>query len=269
MEKRDSLVQIVSELLEIESARISSDFPLTGQRMQGSLARTRLDAAIRKRIGIRCPAVYTARNFGELEMAIFPDSATPQLPATLPPSRVNADQPDMGSTPISCGIDIENVDALPAARDYREDEFYKLSFTPTEIAYCLLQENPRMHFAARWCAKEALKKCDPAYLDLEMSAIELSSFGSGAPYLATRHNGKVVRLPFAVSVSHTSSAAVAIVIKAASHPGRPMPEVQAEYTEKVSVASEPEQRPRQRLGSAVLLFSAFVLAAWALIRTFQ
>ena len=269
MEKRDSLVQIVSELLEIDSGRISSDSPLTGKGMQGSLARARLDAAIRKRIGIRCPAVYTARNFGELEMAIFSDSATPQLPAAGPPGRVNADQSDMSSTPISCGIDIENVDALPEAKDYREDEFYKLSFTPTEIAYCLLQENPRMHLAARWCAKEALKKCDPAYLDVEMSAIELLSPASGAPYLAEYHNGKAARLPFAVSVSHTSSAVVAIVIKAASHPGRPMPEVQGEYAEKVSVASEPEQRPRQRLSSTVLLFSAFVLAAWALIRTFQ
>jgi hypothetical protein len=91
MEKRDSLVQIVSELLEIDSGRISSHLPLTGKGMQGSLARRRLDAAIRERIGIRCPAAYTAKNFGELETAIFSDSGPPQLPAAVTPSRVNAE----------------------------------------------------------------------------------------------------------------------------------------------------------------------------------
>ena len=62
---------------------------------------------------------------------------------------------------LACGIDIERVDAMPVTDDYWEHEFYKESFSKDEIAYCLLQENPRMHFAARWCAKEALVKCDP------------------------------------------------------------------------------------------------------------
>ena len=63
MEKRDSLVQIVSELMEIDSCKNHLGPATGGKGMQGSLARTRLDAAIRKRIGIRCPAVYTAKSF--------------------------------------------------------------------------------------------------------------------------------------------------------------------------------------------------------------
>ncbi len=194
--------------------RINSDLPLTGKGMQGSLARTRLDAAIRKRIGIRCPAVYTAKNFGELEAAIFSDSAPPELPAvvTLEPGQCRASL-IWARLMISCGIDIENVEDLPSAKDYREDEFYKLSFTPTEIAYCLLQENPRMHFAARWCAKEALKKCDAGYLHSEMSAIELVTSDGRAPYLALLRDGVVTRLPVGVSISHTSHTAVAVVIR--------------------------------------------------------
>jgi phosphopantetheine--protein transferase-like protein len=265
MERRDSLVQIVSELMEIDSARITSDLPLVGKGMQGSLARTRLDAAIRKRIGIRSPAVYSAKSFGELETAIFTDSTRPQPPSVV---TFHSDQPDISSPPISCGIDIENVDDLPGTKDYREDDFYKLAFSPTEIAYCLLQENPRMHFAARWCAKEALRKCDAAYLDVEMSAIEMVNPGSGAPYLAERLNGKAVRLPFAVSVSHTRSAVVAIVIKAASQLVSPVSEGHMTEAETPRGDSPPEQASRAGSGLSLLVFSAIVLAVWALIRTF-
>jgi phosphopantetheine--protein transferase-like protein len=264
MEKRDSLIQIVSELLEIDSGRINSDLPLTGKGMQGSMARARLDAAIRKRIGIRCPAVYTVRNFGELEMAIFSDSATPQLAAGGPPGRVNANQPDMGSIPMSCGIDIENVDALPAAKDYREDEFYKLSFTPTEIAYCLLQENPRMHFAARWCAKEALKKCDAAYLHNEMSAIELVTSDRQAPYLSLLRDGASTRLAVAVSISHTSHTAVAVVVQESRRASQALEE------KKGVPIGQPALSVDRRGGTrsvGVLAFFALVLSVWALLRT--
>jgi phosphopantetheine--protein transferase-like protein len=236
--------------------------------MQGSLARTRLDAAIRKRIGIRSPAVYSAKSFGELETAIFTDSTRPQPPSVVTFDRIHSGQPDISSPPISCGIDIQNVDDLPGAEDYREDDFYKLAFSPTEIAYCLLQENHRMHFAARWCAKEALKKCDAAYLDVEMSAIEMVNPGSGAPYLAGRLNGKAVRLPFAVSVSHTSSAVVAIVIKAAPQLVSPVSEGHVTEAETPRGDSPPEQASQAGSGLSLLVFSALVLAVWALIRTF-
>ena len=265
MEKRDSLVQIVSELMEIDSARITSDLPLAGRGMQGSLARTRLDAAIRKRIGIRCPAVYAAKSFGELEAAIFSDSAPPELPVVVTSSRVDAGKPDMSSTMISCGIDIENVEDLPAAKDYREDEFYKLSFTPTEIAYCLLQENPRMHFAARWCAKEALKKCDAGYLHSEMSAIELVTSDGGAPYLALLRDGVVTRLPVGVSISHTSDTAVAVVVRESARLSQPLPAERSEVPAGQPVASRDHRGRTSRVG--VLAFFALALSLWALLRT--
>jgi phosphopantetheine--protein transferase-like protein len=265
MERRDSLVQIVSELMEIDSARITSDLPLAGRGMQGSLARTRLDAAIRKRIGIRCPAVYTAKVFGELETAIFSDSTSRELPAAVTPSRVNAEQLDVSSTPISCGIDIENVEDLPAAKDYREDEFYKLSFTATEIAYCLLQENPRMHFAARWCAKEALKKCDAGYLHSEMSAIELVTSDGRAPYLALLRDGVVTRLPVGVSISHTSHTAVAVVIRESARLSQPLPAERSEVPADQLVASRDHRGRTSRVG--VLAFFALALSLWALLRT--
>jgi phosphopantetheine--protein transferase-like protein len=264
MEKRDSLVQIVSELLEIDTAGISSEFPLTGKGMQGSLARTRLDAAIRKRIGIRCPAVYTAKKFGELERAIFSDSEAPQVPAEAVSSPVNVERLDLGSTLIACGIDLEHVDDLPRANDYREDEFYKLSFTPTEIAYCLLQENPRMHFAARWCAKEALKKCDASYFHNEMSGIELVTQDRQAPYLALLRDGAVTRLPVAVSVSHTSQTAVAVVVRESGRAGHPLEEKNESPVVQPTLSVDPQGGTKW---PGVLAFFALVLSVWALLRT--
>ena len=62
---------------------------------------------------------------------------------------------------------------MPVTDDYWEHEFYKESFSKDEIAYCVLQENPRMHFAARWCAKEALVKCDPAFKGQSFATMEV------------------------------------------------------------------------------------------------
>ena len=77
--------------------------------------------------------------------------------------QILSDSPSLASG-LTCGIDIEMVDNLPVVPDYWEDKLFTTTFTTSEIAYCLLQANPPMHFAARWCAKEALKKCDISVL---------------------------------------------------------------------------------------------------------
>jgi phosphopantetheine--protein transferase-like protein len=114
---------------------------------------------------------------------------------------------------VSCGVDIELVENLPVATDYWEHEFYSTFFTPKEIAYCLLQEEPRLHFAGRWCVKEALKKCDSELFSEEMKNIELVPQESGGPFLSRLVAGEARRLPHAVSMSHTREAAIAVVVK--------------------------------------------------------
>jgi phosphopantetheinyl transferase (holo-ACP synthase) len=91
---------------------------------------------------------------------------------------------------LACGIDIEMVENLPVVQDYWEDTFYTTTFTAAEIAYCLLQVHPPMHLTARWCAKEALKKCDPAYSHLTMDQLEVALTTTGAPLLQTTLMGR-------------------------------------------------------------------------------
>ena len=85
-----------------------------------------------------------------------------------------------------------------------------------------MQERPALHFAARWCAKEALKKCDPDFLSEEMKNLEVVFGESHQPSLNHYVGGEVRRLPHAVSISHTPLAAIAIVIKVGNEPIQPL-----------------------------------------------
>src|SRR2546428_776580 len=124
-----------------------------------------------------------------------------------------------GATPsITCDVAIEMVASLPVVADYGSDVFYSATFTPAEIAYCLLQDQPLVHFAARWCAKEALKKCDLTYLHADLRTLEVRLSASGAPYLCAVADGHSTPLPFALSLSHTAQAAVAVIVKLPATP---------------------------------------------------
>jgi phosphopantetheine--protein transferase-like protein len=217
----ESLQAVVAALMGMEPAAVSPDLALTGSRLQGSLARTRLYVTIEERLGVACQAAYTARTYGELHAAVFGQRPGGALaPISTARAVSPADARENGARPgLACGIDIEMVASLPVAADYWSEAFYRATFTPAEIAYCLLQERPLPHFAARWCAKEALKKCDPAYLAADLRTLEVASSPDGMPYLCAVTEGRSTPLPFVVSLSHTPELAVAVVVKAPPGPG--------------------------------------------------
>ena len=219
----DKLKQVVAELFEADLNKVNADFLLSTRRMQGSLARAKLDAAIRHRLGVKCRAVYSAKTYGDLKKAVLgvssgndesDSSASIVSTVTNTDASVPFSENSIGTaTALSCGIDVEMVENFPEVDDYWKDSFYTNSFSSVEIAYCLLQENPRMHFAARWCAKEALKKCHPSYLPEEMKNIELVSEDGVPPIFRHYKSGIPTPIPFAVSISHTPLMAVAMVVK--------------------------------------------------------
>jgi len=183
----DSLKTIVAELLAVAPDQVGTDRVLSGARLQGSLGRSILDAAVRRRLGIQSQACYTAKTFGELEAAIngtavvVAANAAPATPPVEPAAAVASEVPSVapsfaavpatfvgGTQSSACGVDIELIESLPVTTDFWAHEFYTTNFTPGEIAYCLTQQSPALHFAARWCAKEALKKCEPGLLTEQM-----------------------------------------------------------------------------------------------------
>jgi phosphopantetheine--protein transferase-like protein len=212
------LQDLVAELAGTEPAAVHPDFAFAGTRLQGSLARARLHASIEQQLGVTCAAAFTARTFGELHAAIHgsssatTSSATNGVPAS-PPSPTPPGERHRAPVSMACGIDIEMVASLPVVTDYWSDAFYRATFTDAEIAYCLLQDQPVQHFAARWCAKEALKKCDATYLQADLRAVEVALTANGAPYLCAVRGNERTSLPFAVSLSHTPVVAVAVVVR--------------------------------------------------------
>ena len=196
------------------------DLAFASTRLQGSRARTRLYTAIAQQLGVSCQAAYTAHTYGELYAAIYGTApAVTATPASAAPPAPEQHVQDNGMTPgIACGIDIEMVESMPVVVDYWSDTFYSATFTPAEIAYCLLQDRPLVHLAARWCAKKALQKCDPAYLQADLRMLEVRLSASGAPYLCAVVDSHSTPLPFAVSLSHTTQAAVAVVVKIPTMP---------------------------------------------------
>jgi phosphopantetheine--protein transferase-like protein len=299
METRDVLRATIADFFEVDPGQVGAGFPLSGRLGQGSIARAALDSAIRRRVGLKSTAVYSARTYGELETALLGNAseglplpsraagASPVFPPAPDPG-ANGSAPRIASTstasaagtglPVSCGVDIELVENLPPATDYWEHEFYTTVFTQKEIAYCLMQENPPLHFAGRWCAKEALKKCDPELFAEEMKNIEFVSGESRGPYLCRYVGEEARRLPHAVSIAHTPQAAIAVVVKwngtmAVEAPG---PEGPPSSPGSVAAPAPAPAAPAVQvsrggfgLWNGLLAFAALVVAILALLRTFR
>ncbi|MBI5623846.1 MAG: 4'-phosphopantetheinyl transferase superfamily protein [Elusimicrobia bacterium] len=205
------LAGIVAKLAECSPAEVGPDFSLDRPGLQGSMRRSVLIASIRKHLGVDCMAAVHARTFGELSALVSGGSGAGEPSPSL--RAVPEELRKAGSLSfLRCGIDIESVEMLPKAEDYAAHPFYHDNFTADEIAYCGRQPDPRPHFAARWCAKEALKKSEPSLMAEPMSSLEVVRTDSGALFLRRRGKGGSKDLPHSVSVSHTESVAAAVVV---------------------------------------------------------
>ncbi|MBI5241007.1 MAG: 4'-phosphopantetheinyl transferase superfamily protein [Elusimicrobia bacterium] len=199
MSAPQDLREVVAGLCKCAPDSIQADFSLDVPALRGSLKKAVLIASIRRYLGTDCMAAATAKTFAELEAVVSGKAPPAPTPAAGP-----AEEPAASS----CGIDMEPLSALPETADYAGHQFYKENFSSEEIAYCAKQSEPRQHFAARWCAKEALRKCEPAFLRTPGSRLELVQRGSGAVFF--RAEGR--ELPHAVSLTHTEEAAAAMVL---------------------------------------------------------
>jgi phosphopantetheine--protein transferase-like protein len=270
MESSTLLRKTVAEFFEVDEGSIGPSFSL--QSRQGSIARAALDAAIRGRVGVKSIAVYSAKTFGELEAEIAPGSGSSPSPAIASASSTVAPSIAVSAgSGASCGVDLELVANLPVPLDPWEDPFYQANFTASEIAYCLRQLDPPTHFAARWCAKEALKKCDRAFLAVAPKLIEVVLDEAGAPRLEYLGEGTAKRLPHAVSLSHTTLAAIAVVVRADPAPGlapAPAPILVPSAPAPGPVVVAPVA-PRVSRGLLILNLVVLVVSVVALLRTFS
>lgn len=109
---------------------------------------------------------------------------------------------DSKDVALAVGIDMESINAMPLADDFREDTFYQQNFSASEISYCILQHNPYASFAGLFAAKEAIAKTDNKYMELPFNLIEIKHDLKGKPYFKD----------YAISISHTEAMAVSVVL---------------------------------------------------------
>lgn len=109
------------------------------------------------------------------------------------------------------GTDIEQISRLQRAMA-RRPGFARRVFTPAEREYCARQRRPAQHYAARFCAKEAVAKALGGAV--RWGEIEVWHDAQGAPSVrlsgetARRLGGRLVRL----SLAHAGDYALATAL---------------------------------------------------------
>lgn len=116
---------------------------------------------------------------------------------------------------MNIGCDIEAVETFRQKWIKKETNFFERVFSKEEIAYCKKFKDPSEHFAARFCAKEALVKASNK--ELLVTDIHVVNDEQGAPKIKIWKDRKSVAKFFntheiMVSLSHTSDMAMACVL---------------------------------------------------------
>lgn len=107
------------------------------------------------------------------------------------------------------GIDLLEVDRMAAALQ-RTPNLKDRLFTEGEQVYAEAQASPAMHYAARFCAKEAVVKA-LGLTEWNAREIEVVHTTSGAPAIVL-HGSLALAGDVAVSLTHTKATAGAVAM---------------------------------------------------------
>jgi len=199
MAKENQLREMVAAMVNLPPEQIQTGTSL--RALDNSLGEAKIRLGL-KRLGFRLPAGVRPTTFGELHDLLSANAASP-VPAVK-----------LAAAPagLRVGLDIQDIGSMPEVADYWEDAFYSGAFAKCEIAYAVKQTDPRTHFAGFWCAKEALRKCDPAFAGVKPVMTAVAHEVNGRPYLLWSNGDGETRLPHAISISHAAAIAMAVVM---------------------------------------------------------
>ena len=209
MTQSEQIRAMIATMLMVSPAEIGDTTSLAALNTSLGSAKVRLGL---KRLGLALPAGSKAATFAGLLAALSGETA----PVASPVPIIRAAVTDLSG--LQVGLDVEDIPSLPLATDYWEHDFYRANFAKSEIAYAVLEAEPRTHFAGFWCAKEALRKCDPSFADVSPAQTAVAHEANGRPYLTLASEASLERLPHAVSISHTLEIATAVVVSGVAAP---------------------------------------------------
>ena len=170
-------------------------------------------------------------------------SAAPPLPA-------ESDAPAAADGACSVGIDIEDVDAIPATDDYRDHSFFQDHFTAAEISHCVMQADVAASFCGTWAAKEAIYKSGLGQAAAAgLKGIEIRRDARGRPMFPGCQ----------LSISHTSRTAVAVCIRMSPPAATPAAVVDLAPPTKRETAGRRRAKSMIGLAACAIVAIAFVL----------
>jgi holo-[acyl-carrier protein] synthase len=110
------------------------------------------------------------------------------------------------------GVDIQEIAALPATGGDFAEAFFQQHFTAAEIAGGARRTDARTHLCGLWCAKEAVRKSDPALAALTPAEIVIEHDPDGRPRVRLMREDLNLQFQITLSISHSAAYAVASVI---------------------------------------------------------
>ena len=181
--------EIVALFIKIPAEEVGPATPIDRSAVQSSILLHRMYARLAEE-GLEVENYAAIKVFGDL----FRSTAEPLTPVAFANNYTGEPKA------AGIGIDIEEIAALPPATDFRKEEFYKMNFTPGEIAYCILQPDPYASFAGLFAAKEAMIKADGANRDKRFNMLEIEHSPLGKP----------LHPDYSISISHAGGMALAV-----------------------------------------------------------
>ncbi|HTI91487.1 MAG TPA: 4'-phosphopantetheinyl transferase superfamily protein [Puia sp.] len=189
------LKEIVASFIKIPADQVGSATPIDRSAVQSSILLHRMYARLAEE-GLVVENYAAVKVFGDL-------FRSPAAHVYIEAASDNGGYSG-GTKAAGIGVDIEEIAALPRATDFRKEEFYKMNFTPGEMAYCILQPDPVASFAGLFAAKEAMIKADGANRSKAFNTLEIDHSPEGKP----------LHPDYALSISHAGGMALAVAVSA-------------------------------------------------------
>ena len=106
------------------------------------------------------------------------------------------------------GIDLVDIAKFEKIPFSKKPSFYKKTFLPSEIEYCLKFKKPEQHFAGKFAIKESVKKS----INEPISFLDIETYHSKSKLKIKLHKSWNKKYKILGSISHENKYAIGMVI---------------------------------------------------------
>ena len=261
MKSQDKIRSVVARFFNVSEAEVTDSFQFPASRLQGSVGRSTLHAALKRLADADLKSVWEANTFGELVNSAS-DLASTTVTESQQSKRLLMSGNDFLSG-FTVGIDLEDVSNLPMVNDPWNQPFYAENFTPEEIAYAARQTDSRLTFCGLWSAKESIIKLGDSFRELKPLEIQINHDVNRRPFAVV--GGESLAGTVELSISHTTSSAVAVSIKIGVTNATQAVGIEAPVA--VPAPTAKDASPTSNRLTLAFAIAGFLLAVYAVVHT--